>query len=192
MVVRSFHSNSDRLEVFAAQYLAGWLPGDELPLVGAVDLLDSREHLALEVLGLLAHPVELSLHRLHDLLEREHPLDAGEVQPEVGRQLLNALQLLDVALRIEARPLGRALRLDQALGLIDPERLRMHAGELGGDRDHEDALVVVEEIRVPIGHRYASRLARASRSVRGFPFITFESSSTACFCSSVSDFGTSI
>ena len=74
-------------------------------------------------------------------LEREHALDAGEVQPDLGRHLLDAPQPLDVGLGVQPRALRRAARLDQPARLVHPQRLRVHLGELGRDRDHEDAAV---------------------------------------------------
>ena len=90
------------------------------------------------------------------LLELEHALDAGEVEPELGRHLLDAAQLLDVALRVQARALRRALGLDQAARLVHPQRLRVHLGQLGGDGDHEDAAVggdLDARDRAPRGHQ---------------------------------------
>ena len=63
-------------------------------------------------------------------------LDAGEVEPELGREPLDQAQPLEVGLGVEARVAGRALRPHEALLLVDAERLRVHADELGGDGDH--------------------------------------------------------
>ncbi len=57
----------------------------------------------------------------------EHPLDASEVEAELGGHLLDAAQPLDVLLRVQARALGRALGLDQAARLVHAQRLRVHA-----------------------------------------------------------------
>src|ERR1700686_1346048 len=70
-------------------------------------------------------------------LELQHALHAREVQAQIGRHLLDVLEALDVLLRVQARALGRALGLDQALGLVHTQRLRMHLRQLGRDRDHE-------------------------------------------------------
>ena len=51
-------------------------------------------------------------------------------------------QPLDVRVRVEARVAGGALRADEALLLVDAQRLRMHADELGGDADHVARTVV--------------------------------------------------
>src|SRR5680860_985772 len=73
----------------------------------------------------------------------EDDFDPGQV--EAGRgEVLDVAQALDVALRVEARVLRRALRLDQPARLVHAQRLRVHVGELGGDRDHEDAALVVD------------------------------------------------
>ena len=79
---------------------------------------------ACERLGFeLLHP---RVHRSISLLHVEHALDAGQVQAELGRHLLDAPQPLDVVLRVEARALRRALRLDQPPRLVHPQRLRVH------------------------------------------------------------------
>ena len=61
--------------------------------------------------------------------------------------LLDPAQPLDVLVRVEAGVLRRALRGDQPPGLVHPQRLRMHLGELRGDRDHEHAALLVERCR---------------------------------------------
>src|SRR4029079_14939785 len=96
--VWSFDSNSygwfeiSAVEVLRPEHLAGRSPHDQLALVRAMDLLDASPHLLLERGGLVAHPLQLRLHRPHELLEREHALDAREVQPVVGGELLDPLQ----------------------------------------------------------------------------------------------------
>ena len=99
---------------------------------GQLDLRAQRLHL--ELLDAGVHVVDLGL-------EVEHALDAGEVEAEVGRHLLDAPQPLDVLLGVQARALGRALGLDQPARLVRAQRLRVHVRELGGDRDHEHAAV---------------------------------------------------
>ena len=99
--------------------------------------------------------------------------------PQLGRHLLDPAQPLDVGLRVQPRALGRALGLDQPARLVHPQRLRVHLGQLGGDRDHEDAAVVLDaggDARARGRPSGASR--RPSRRIRsrGLPFITFESS----------------
>ena len=76
---------------------------------------------------------------------------------------------------------------DQPAGLVDAQRLRVHAGELGGHRDHATPRLTRRRC---LGLRL-SRLPRSanSRRSRGLPSITFGSSSTACCCSLVSDRG---
>ena len=82
------------------------------------------------------------------VLEAEHELDAGEVEAEVGRQLLDQLEPLDVGVRVEARVAGGALRVDEPLLLVDAQRLRVHADDVGGDADHV-ARAVVHQLSVP-------------------------------------------
>ena len=52
-------------------------------------------------------------------------------------------QPLDVRVGVEARVAGGALRAHEPLLLVDAQRLRMHADELGGDADHVARTVVV-------------------------------------------------
>src|SRR3954453_21549420 len=75
------------------------------------------------------------------ILELEHLLDAGEVQAELGCHPLDAAQALDVLVRVQPRALRRALRFDEATLLVHAQRLRVHLGKLGGDRDHEHAAI---------------------------------------------------
>jgi hypothetical protein len=120
---------------------------------------------------------------MHDIqlgLECEHALDAREVQPELDGHLLDAAQARDVVVRVQARPLRRARWLDQAACLIHPQRLRMHLGELRGDRDHEDAAVDrhidARPARAPGGRCFLGhRLSASKSSWRGLPLIAFAS-----------------
>src|SRR4051794_5665378 len=111
--------------------------GHDLGAERAPDRLDLALHLLahlrrarLEVLQPAGGPLEL-------LLELQHALDAGEVEPQVRRHLLDAAQHVDVALGVQARALRGALGLDQAARLVHAQRLWMHLRQLGRDRDHE-------------------------------------------------------
>ena len=68
--------------------------------------------------------------------QAQHLLDAGEVEPELGREPLDQPQPVEVGLGVEPRPAGRPARAHEPLRLVQPQRLRMHADELGGDGDH--------------------------------------------------------
>ena len=61
-------------------------------------------------------------------------------------------------------PFGERLRLDQPARLVHAQRLRVHVGQLGGDRDHEHAAVVLDprgDAGAPRGHQEPSgRLAQ--------------------------------
>src|SRR5215211_3964009 len=70
------------------------------------------------------------------VLEAQDDLYPGEVQAEPGGEPLDDAEPVEVGLRVEARVPRRALRPHEALRLVDPERLRVHADELGRDRDH--------------------------------------------------------
>src|SRR5215208_6343467 len=122
---------------------------DELRLQRAADALHLRVHLALELLGALAHPLELLAHPDHLILHLQNRLHPGEVQALLAGHLLDPLQALDVALRVKARLLGRALRRDQPARLVHAQGLRMHLRELGRHRDHEDAAFGVDAAAVP-------------------------------------------
>ena len=57
-----------------------------------------------------------------------------------GGQILDAAEPLDVDLAVAAVAALRASRLHEAAALVDAQRLRVHAGELGCDRDDVDRL----------------------------------------------------
>ena len=67
---------------------------------------------------------------------------AGEVEPQL-RELLDALQPLDVVLRVAARVLGRTLRAHQPAPLVEAQRLRVHPRQLRRNGDHEERPVAV-------------------------------------------------
>ena len=125
--------------------------------------------------------------------QRQDPLDPGQVQA-FGGQLLDPPQELDVPLRVEARVLRRALRLDQPARLVHAQRLRVHVGELGGDRDHEDAALLVDgggDRFAPDAPPAAIICALLRSSARGSaPLSASASFSTASACSSLSSLGT--
>ena len=88
-----------------------------------------------------AERVELGLH-LDDLLH------AGQVDAVLLRQVLDLAEQLDVAIGIATGVARRPVRPQQSLPFVDPQGLRVHAGELGGHADHVDrALVVAFTIR---------------------------------------------
>ena len=120
---------------------------DELPPVRAVNRGDLGAQLALE-------PVHPRLHLPQLVLEPEHLLDAGEVEPELGREPLDEPEAVEVAVGVEPRAARRARGPDEPLRLVQPQRLRVHADEVGGDGDH---------VAAAVGHQRAS----AKRS-RGF------------------------
>src|SRR5262249_22212033 len=69
------------------------------------------------------------------VFELEDALHAREADAFVA-QLLDAPQQRDVALAVAPAATARARRLDEALAFVDAQRLRVHARELGRDRDH--------------------------------------------------------
>ncbi len=82
---------------------------------------------------------------------RPHPF---EVQPRRG-QLLNVAQALQVLVGEAPAPPARAGRIEQALALVDAQRLRVHPRQLGRHRDHIDRLV-----RVTVRHHCITPLLR--------------------------------
>src|SRR6266550_6013007 len=107
----------------------------EVAPVLLVNVLNLFAHLAVEALEPLVSPAQL-------VLEPQHDLDTGQVEPELGRQPLDQAEPLEVGLRVEACVPACPLRTDEALVLVDPQRLGMHADELGRDRDHVARAVV--------------------------------------------------
>ena len=88
--------------------------------------------------------------------------------------------LLDVLLRVQARALGRALGLDQPARLVHAQRLRVHVGELGGDRDHEHAAVGLDLDAAHGGRAPAPARRRLVRAHRASPPSPGRRSPRAC------------
>ncbi len=135
----------------------------------------------------------------------------GEIETELGRHLVDAAQLLDILLGVEARALRRALGLHQPTRLVHAQRLRMHVRKLRGNGDHEHAAVGLHldardasaagvELAEPSERRVIARSPSCGRPppaprrvVRGGRRSSpCESCSTAASCSEVSVSGTSI
>src|SRR5437016_1336906 len=96
-----------------------------------------------KALGAPAHPRELALHL-------EHHANAGQVHPLLLREPLDHPEAGNVPGRVAPAVPGRPLRLHQALALVDPECLRVHAGQLGRHADHVDRAVVDVTLRLVI------------------------------------------
>src|SRR5215204_2477482 len=126
------------------------LPEHELALVLTVDVVDRLVHLALEALDAHAHATEL-------VLEAEHLLDTGVVEPQLVREALDHAQPLEIRLGVEAGVPGGALRPHEALLLVQAERLGVHADDVGGDGDHVAGPLVEH-------HRTFPSSSRSSRS----------------------------
>src|SRR3984885_6079775 len=131
--------------------------GDQLGAEGAAHLLELFGELDLGMKRLHLELLDSRVHLLELLLEREHALDACEVEPGVARHLLDASQPLDVLVRVQARALGRALGLDQPARLVHAQRLRVHLGKLGGDGDHEHATAGLDGDARDVRHATAPR-----------------------------------
>src|SRR5699024_1744654 len=70
----------------------------------------------------LAEPCVLGAQPRHDVLELEHPADAGEVEP-LGEQLADPEQPLDVRLAVEPGAAAGPVGVDQTAALVDAEVL---------------------------------------------------------------------
>src|SRR4051794_39411431 len=162
------------------------LIGHELGLEGLAHALDFGLHLGAHLGRAALEGLEAAAGALELLLELEDALDPGQVEPELGGHGLDAAQALDVGLRVQPRALGRALGLDEAAGLIHAQRLRVHLGQLGGDRDHEHAALLLDDDARGGAAPHEKSLAR------GLPFMTCDSFSTASDCSSLRLAGTSM
>ena len=95
---------------------------------------------ALQLVGQLGEP---RLQRLDLVGQLDDALDAGEVDALVLRQPLHLAQQVDVVLRVASAAAGTALRADQAEPVVGAQRLRVHAGQLGGHRDQERPGLVI-------------------------------------------------
>jgi hypothetical protein len=75
----------------------------------------------------------LLLELMHAIFKREHVLDALEREAKARCELGDALQAHQFGIRVEAGAAGSAARSDQTSGFIQPQRLGVHADEVGGD-----------------------------------------------------------
>src|SRR5439155_14188921 len=107
----------------------------EVAPVLLVHVLDLLAHLALE-------PFDARVGAAQLVFESQDDFDAREVEAEFSGQPLDQAQPLQIGLRVETRVSARPLRADETLVLVDSQRLRMHADELGGDRDHVAGAIV--------------------------------------------------
>src|SRR6185295_16137854 len=114
------------------------------------------------------------------VLEREHVLDARMVEPERRGERLDALQPCEVGVGVEPPAPGRSARHDQAPGLVEAQRLGVHADELGC---HGDGV-----LRRLVDH--VASAARANRSARGSSPSRAANFSSASFWARLSLCGT--
>src|SRR5687768_17087257 len=84
---------------------------DDFPLVRAVNVGDLRAKLALESIHARARLVQL-------VLQAEHMLDTGVVEPELGRQPVDQAEALDVRVRVETRTARSAPGAHEPLRLV--------------------------------------------------------------------------
>jgi hypothetical protein len=90
--------------------------------------------------------LELILQRADLVLEFQDPLDPGEVDALVLGQALDLAQLGDVARTVTAAAAGRSARGDEADAVVLAQGLRVHPGELCGDRDDEHRRTLVDPV----------------------------------------------
>jgi hypothetical protein len=86
-------------------------------------------------------PADLVAQLVVATLERQHRLDAGQVQA-VGQQRRDAPDLGDVGGAVAPGAPRRAVRRDELLRLVRAQHRRAHAGELGGHGHAVDGVVV--------------------------------------------------
>ena len=98
--------------------------------------------LVLELAHAGAELLVLAVALLGTLFHIENAHHAGKVDTLVS-QLVDELQALDIGTRIQARVAARALGVHQALGLVDAQSLRVHAGQLGRHADHVQRFVPI-------------------------------------------------
>ena len=97
-------------------------------------------------------------------LELEDLADPDQADALVG-ELLDALEQRDVAVGVAPAAALGAARLDEALALVDAQRLRVHAGELGRHRDDVERAFVGLLV---VAHRlHPQVLARVAGQRRG-------------------------
>ena len=128
--------------------------------------------------------VDCGFERRHPQFELEHPLHTGEIETLVG-QFLDLLQKPDVGLAVATAAATGSGRFEQALALVDPQRLRMHAGQFRRHRDDVDGPALGRSRLVGVGHDQTPRYPREAAGMAA-PRV-----STASRCSSVSSVGTS-
>src|SRR5262249_7698299 len=91
--------------------------------------------------------------------ESDHVLHACEVEPQLRRQVLDESEPVQVGVGVETRVARCALGRDEALRLVDPECLRVHAHELGRDGDHVARPVVHHCSQILLSRRCAASAA---------------------------------
>ena len=87
-------------------------------------------------------------------LEFDDPPDAGPVHPVVLAELLHLAQQFDIATRIAAATTGGAAGRHQALAVVGPQGLCMHAGQLRRNGDDEQRRIQLEAGRFTGGERH--------------------------------------
>jgi hypothetical protein len=97
-----------------------------------------------EQLRQLLHPgaevVDLVLHV-------QDPADALQIDALILREPLDQAEPRNVACRVASTPLGRTPRRDQAHPVVGPQRLGVHASEVGCDGDDKDWRVMINSLR---------------------------------------------
>src|SRR5690606_27849097 len=93
----------------------------------------------------LGDPVlHVALQLVQPLPEPDDLLDPRQVHAQLLRQAPYLPQLLDVALRVEPGLAAAAAGFDEALALVEAQRLRVHIDQLGRHAYHVERLVLID------------------------------------------------
>jgi hypothetical protein len=116
-------------------------------------------------LGQRPHGCQFVLQAPGLLEQHKDAADAGDVEP-VGGQRADLLEPVDVVPAVAAGAAGAAGRVQEALALVDPQRLRVQAGQFGGHRDAEQAAVRIRPAARHHGRSVTSSSQRAATWAR--------------------------
>src|SRR5690606_23570616 len=132
---------------------------------------------------------------IDQLLQRDDPLDPGEVDPVLLAEPLDLAKEHHVTKAVAPPASRRPARLHQPDPVVLTQGLGVHSGHPGRDGDHQH-LRIGRLGRKLLIHRepppwaYSLRRARASRCSRGAGGVWAANRSSACLASSDTFFGT--
>ena len=128
-------------------HLSGLLGGEQPRALGQ----------QLQLVHHLRQPGQLGTDGVELGLQGEDPAHPLEVDPLVLGQVLDVPQPGDVAQRVATAPPPGPAGHHQAQPVVAAQGLRVHLGELGRHRDHEDRGVGVHPVGQVLGHRAPPR-----------------------------------